>query len=167
MGERIVARGVVQIGNALPSGFSPRQRSALLAIVDQQPLVVMGSIRENLELGAPGLSSLRITDAVERCGLGDLVARSSLGLDQQVGEEGRLLSAGERTRLALARAMLRAPGVLLLDEIGAHLDDAALAELRQALGAFLASRTVVEVAHGRPLLDTAPRLELGSLVRAS
>jgi ABC-type bacteriocin/lantibiotic exporter with double-glycine peptidase domain len=63
--------------------------------------------------------------------------------------------------------VLRKPGVLLLDEIGAHLDDAALAELRSSLSAFLASRTVIEVAHERPLLVASPRLDLGSLLVAS
>jgi ABC-type bacteriocin/lantibiotic exporter with double-glycine peptidase domain len=62
--------------------------------------------------------------------------------------------------------VLRDPGVLLLDEIGAHLDDAALAGLRSSLGAFLGSRTVIEVAHERPLLVDSPRLHLGSVMAA-
>jgi ABC-type transport system involved in cytochrome bd biosynthesis fused ATPase/permease subunit len=146
--------------------MSPRQRSALFAIVDQHPLVVSGSIRENLELGTSGLDPGVLADVTERTGLGALAASSPKGLDQQVGEEGRLLSAGERARLALARAVLRDPGVLLLDEIGAHLDDAALAGLRSSLGAFLGSRTVIEVAHERPLLVDSPRLHLGSVMAA-
>jgi ATP-binding cassette subfamily C protein CydCD len=167
MGAPLVAGGDLRVGNAAPVGLSPRQRSALFGIVEQQPLVVDGSIRENLELGTPGLELDVLADAIARCGLAALVARSAAGLDQQVGEEGRLLSAGERARLALARVVLRKPGVLLLDEIGAHLDDAALAELRSSLSAFLASRTVIEVAHERPLLVASPRLDLGSLLVAS
>jgi ABC-type bacteriocin/lantibiotic exporter with double-glycine peptidase domain len=63
--------------------------------------------------------------------------------------------------------VLRDPGVLLLDEIGAHLDDDALAGLRTTLRMFLESRTVVEVAHERPLLIASPRLHLGTLMVAS
>ena len=62
--------------------------------------------------------------------------------------------------MALARAVLRDPGVLLLDEVGAHLDDASLVVLRAALAGFLDARTVIEAAHDRPLLADAPRLEL-------
>jgi ABC-type transport system involved in cytochrome bd biosynthesis fused ATPase/permease subunit len=167
MGAPLVADGELRLGNAKPAVLSPRQRSAMLSIVEQHPLVVAGTIRENLELGTPGVDLGAITDAIERCGLSPLVARSALGLDQQVGEEGRLLSAGERARLALARAVLREPGVLLLDELGAHLDDAALEGLRVTLGGFLASRTVIEAAHERPLLVSSSRLHLGSLLVAS
>jgi ABC-type transport system involved in cytochrome bd biosynthesis fused ATPase/permease subunit len=166
MGAPLVAGGDLRVGNATPVGLSPRQRSALFGIVDQQPLVVAGSIRENLELGQSALDLDVLADVIARCGLSALVARSAQGLDQQVGEEGRLLSAGERARLALARVVLRKPGVLLVDEIGAHLDDAALAELRAGLRAFLASCTVIEVAHDRPLLAASPRLDLGALVVA-
>jgi ABC-type transport system involved in cytochrome bd biosynthesis fused ATPase/permease subunit len=167
MGAPLVAGGDLRVGNATPAGLSPRQRGALFAVVDQQPLVVAGSIRENLELGTSGVDPMAIADVTARSGLSALVARSPKGLDQQVGEEGRLLSAGERTRLALARAVLRDPGVLLLDEIGAHLDDDALAGLRTTLRMFLESRTVVEVAHERPLLIASPRLHLGTLMVAS
>jgi ABC-type transport system involved in cytochrome bd biosynthesis fused ATPase/permease subunit len=167
MGAPLVADGELRLGNAKPAVLSPRQRSAMLSIVDQHPLVVAGTIRENLELGTSGVDLDAITDTIERCGLSPLVARSALGLDQQVGEEGRLLSAGERARLALARAVLREPGVLLLDELGAHLDDAALEGLRVTLGGFLASRTVIEAAHERPLLVSSSRLHLGSLLVAS
>ncbi len=164
MGAPLVAGGDLRVGNATPVGLSPRQRSALFGVVDQQPLVVSGSIRENLELGQSALDLGLLADVIARCGLSALVARSTQGLNQQVGEEGRLLSAGERARLALARVVLRKPGVLLVDEIGAHLDDAALAELRAGLRDFLASCTVIEVAHDRPLLAASPRLDLAALV---
>ena len=162
-GEPLCARGAIRVGNADPSGFSSRQRSTLVAAVDQRPFLVDGSIRDNLVLGGTSAGPAAVDDAVARCGLAALLARSPHGLDELVGEEGRLLSAGERTRVALARAMLRRPGVLLLDEIGAHLDDASLVVLRASLAEFLSTRTVVEAAHDRPLLVDAPRLELATL----
>jgi ABC-type transport system involved in cytochrome bd biosynthesis fused ATPase/permease subunit len=161
-GAQLCVRGEVRVGNAAAAGLSARQRSTLLAAVDQRPFVVDGTIRDNLLLGGASPSEAAVNDAIARSGLEPLLSRSPRGLDEQVGEEGRLLSAGERTRIALARAVLRDPGVLLLDEVGAHLDDAALVVLRGALGGFLAVRTVIEAAHDRPLLAGAPRLELVS-----
>ena len=150
------------VGNADPTGLSARQRAALLCVVDQRPFLADGSIRDNLVLGLRRWRDGDIARAVTCCGLGPLVSRSPLGLDARVGEEGRLLSAGERTRVALARAVVRAPGVLLLDEVGAHLDDEALSELRKEMGGFLAARTVIEVAHDRVLLVDAPTLDIAA-----
>jgi ABC-type transport system involved in cytochrome bd biosynthesis fused ATPase/permease subunit len=162
-GTAAVVRGTVHVGNSPPARHSARQRSALLAVVDQRPFLVAGSIRANLVLGSGQASEDAIAEVVATCGLAPLLARSPLGIDAQVGEEGRLLSAGERTCVALARAVLRDPGVLLLDEVGAHLDDAALSSLRSELAGFLSRRTVIEVAHERPLLHGAPRLDLRAL----
>ena len=163
-GEPLVVDGVLRLGNATPERLSPRQRSALVAMVDQRPLVVAGTLRENLLLGHRldgGPASL--DDVVERCGLAAVLARAPRGLDEPVGEEGRLLSAGERAQLALARAVLRDPGLLLLDEVAAHLDDHALHALRGGLTEFLATRTVIEVAHDRSLLVGADELLLDAI----
>ena len=166
-GEPLVVRGALRVGNGEAAALSARQRSTLLAIVDQQPFLVDGSIRDNLLLGGIEVDPDQLEDAIGRCGLTSLLARAPRGLDEHVGEAGRRLSAGERTRVALARAVLREPGVVLLDEVGAHLDDAALVVLRAALDGFLRSRTVIEAAHDRPLLADAPRLELASAVVGS
>jgi len=161
-GAPLIVDGTMTVGNADPTGLSARQRAALLCVVDQRPFLADGSIRDNLVLGLRRWRDGDIARAVTCCGLGPLVSSSPLGLDARVGEEGRLLSAGERTRVALARAVVRAPGVLLLDEVGAHLDDEALSELRREMGGFLAARTVIEVAHDRVLLVDAPTLDIAA-----
>jgi ABC-type transport system involved in cytochrome bd biosynthesis fused ATPase/permease subunit len=155
------ARGAILVGNSDPTRFSARQRCALLAAVDQRPCLVAGTLRDNLVLGLGAVDDEALNGAIERCGLMPLVERAAGGLGAQVGEEGRLLSAGERTRVALCRAVLRDPGVLLLDEVGAHLDDASLVALRHSLSEFLSTRTVIEVAHDRTLQADAPRIDLG------
>lgn len=164
-GAPLVAEGTVLVGNADPQTMSGRQRAALIAVVDQRPFIASGSLRDNLVLGCSPLDDATLRDALDRCGLDEL-ADGRLGLDAPVGEEGRRLSAGERTRLAVARAVVRTPGVLLLDEVGAHLDDAALDRLRGSLAEFLATRTVIEAAHGRALVSGAPTLDLGALAGA-
>jgi ATP-binding cassette, subfamily C, bacterial CydD len=166
-GEPLVVRGALRVGNAEAAALSARQRSSLLAIVDQRPFLVDGTIRDNLLLGGVECDETQLDDAIGRCGLTSLLARAPRGLDEQVGEAGRRLSAGERTRIVLARTVLRDPGIVLLDEVGAHLDDAALVVLRAALDGFLRTRTVIEAAHDRPLLVDAPRLELASAVVGS
>jgi ABC-type transport system involved in cytochrome bd biosynthesis fused ATPase/permease subunit len=165
-GWPLVVDGTLRVGNADPAALSPRQRSATFGVVEQRPFLVAGTLRENLELGGAPRDPDALAEVARRCGLGPLLEREGGGLDALVGEDGRLLSAGERTRVALARIVLREPGVVLLDEVGAHLDDGALTVLRGALGEFLATRTVVEAAHERPLLDAAPSVELASTAGA-
>jgi ABC-type transport system involved in cytochrome bd biosynthesis fused ATPase/permease subunit len=165
-GWSLVVGGTLRVGNAEPATLSPRQRSATFGFVEQRPFLVSGTLRENLELGGPPRDSDALTAVAQRCGLGPLLERGGGGLDAPVGEDGRLLSAGERTRVALARVVLREPGVVLLDELGAHLDDGALELLRGALGEFFATRTVVEAAHERPLFVGVPSVQLGSTAGA-
>jgi ABC-type transport system involved in cytochrome bd biosynthesis fused ATPase/permease subunit len=142
--------------------MSSRQRAATFGFVEQKPFLVAGTFRQNLELGGGPQDPELLADVARRCGLAPLLERLGAGLDSPVGEDGRLLSAGERTRVAVARIVLRKPGVVLLDELGAHLDDAALDALRAGLADFLATRTVIEAAHLRPLLVGAPAVQLGT-----
>ena len=135
-----------------PPALSARQRSAFVLRRPAAPRRRRVAPREPRARGARRPTTRRST--TRRALRTRRAARScARGLDEQVGEEGRLLSAGERTRVALARAVLRDPGVLLLDEVGAHLDDAALAALRRV------ARRVPLLAHRRrggprpPLLD--------------
>jgi ABC-type transport system involved in cytochrome bd biosynthesis fused ATPase/permease subunit len=166
-GAPLCVGGALRVGNTSPAALSRRQRASLVAAVDQRPLLVDATLRENLLLGRGDVADEVLHDVVARCGLAPLLARAPRGLDERVGEEGRLLSAGERTRVALARAVLREPGVLLLDEVGAHLDDASLVLLRASLRTFLSRRTVVEAAHDRPLLADAPQLHLQGVAVAA
>jgi ABC-type transport system involved in cytochrome bd biosynthesis fused ATPase/permease subunit len=165
-GRPLVVGGTLRVGNADPFAMSARHRAATFGFVEQRPFLVAGTLRDNLALGGGQRDTELLVDVARRCGLGALLDRPGGGLDGQVGEDGRLLSAGERTRVALARVVLREPGVVLLDEVGAHLDDAALGTLRAALTEFLSTRTVVEAAHERPLLDDAPNVVLGTTADA-
>ena len=135
----------------------------LVVLSAQEAHVFNSTIRENVAFARPGASDAEIRAALAHARLEAWVASLPAGLDTRVGERGRTLSAGQRQRLALARAFLADPSVLILDEPGAHLDaetaTALLADLWQEAG----ERSVLLVTHG----DAGPfqrcrRLELAT-----
>lgn len=131
-------------------------------LVTQRPFLAPAAMRDNLRLGAAGdPSDTDLRAALDTVGLGDLLARLPHGLDTLLGDDGFGLSAGQRARFALARALLSDAPVVLLDEPTAHLDP----ETEQRIGAVIRrladDRTVVAVTHRSHLLDLADdRLDL-------
>ncbi|MFV0254283.1 MAG: ABC transporter ATP-binding protein [Beutenbergiaceae bacterium] len=128
----------------------PRTRlRAEIGYVEQDAPVLAGTIADNLRLTAPQATDDQMIAVLEQVNLAEIVHRSDLGLDAPVGEHGVMLSGGERQRLAIARALLTAPPLLLLDESTSSLDSRNEAQLRAAIDS---------VAHGRTLLVIAHRL---------
>jgi len=131
-------------------------------LVTQRPFLAPAAMRDNLRLGAAGdPSDADLRAALDTVGLDDLLARLPRGLDTLLGDDGFGLSAGQRARFALARALLSDAPVVLLDEPTAHLDP----ETEQRIGAVIRrladDRTVVAVTHRSHLLDLADdRLDL-------
>ncbi|ALE76974.1 ABC transporter ATP-binding protein (plasmid) [Pseudonocardia sp. EC080625-04] len=118
-----------------------------IGYVEQDAAVVEGTLRENLLYAAAGADDAELRRAAQQSCLDELVDRLPDGLDSAVGARGITLSGGERQRIAIARALLRRPGLLLLDEATAHLD----ARTEDAMSAVLTGRdigcTVLVVAH--------------------
>jgi ATP-binding cassette subfamily B protein len=138
-----------------------------LGIVPQEPFLFAGSLRHNLTFGRPDASDDEVRAACRAVGLDDLVARLPDGLDAPVHERGVSLSAGERQLLALARAFLARPRVLILDEATSNLDLASESRVEQALDAVLAGRTAVLIAHRLATAMRADRIavvERGTIV---
>jgi thiol reductant ABC exporter CydC subunit len=136
-------------------------RAAVL-LSAQDPHVFDSTIRANLLLARPGAGDAELWRALHAAQLGEWAATLPAGLDTVVGERGRALSGGQRQRLALARALLADPAVLVLDEPTAHLDAATAAALLDDLWHEAGDRSVLLVTHGdagpfRP----SPRLRLG------
>lgn len=128
-----------------------------IAWVPQRPYLIRGTIADNLRLGRPDAGPAELARAAELSGLGRLVARLPAGMDTVVGEGGLTLSAGERQRVALGRAVVRDAPLVLLDEPTAHLDTAREASLRRGLAQWLDGRTVVVAAHRQGLVGRVDR----------
>jgi thiol reductant ABC exporter CydD subunit len=138
-------------------------------LVTQRPFLLPGSVRENLQLVAPEpVAPDRLWDVLRRVGLDGAVAGMPRGLDTMLGDDGFGLSAGQRSRLAVARAVLSDRPVVLLDEPTAHLDPEGVETIHALITELAADRTVVATTHRADLVAVADRhVELVTLRAAS
>jgi ATP-binding cassette subfamily B protein len=129
-----------------------------LGVVPQEPFLFAGSIRTNLAFGHPQATEDDINTAVDVVGLRDLVERLPQGLDTPVHERGQTLSAGERQQLALARAFLARPRVLILDEATSSLDLQSETVIERAFDRLLEGRSAILIAHRLTTAQRADRI---------
>jgi len=129
-----------------------------LGVVPQEPFLFSGTMRVNLRFGRPEATDADIDEAVDVVGLRDLIDRLPNGLDTVVHERGQTLSAGERQLLALARAFLARPRVLVLDEATSSLDLRSETIIERALDRMLEGRTAILIAHRLTTAQRADRI---------
>jgi len=120
---------------------------AQLGYVEQDAPTLAGTIGDNLRLASPDASDAECEEVLRAVNLGEVLDRNPLGVDAPVGESGVMLSGGERQRLAIARALLAAPPILLLDESTSSLDGLNEQRMREAIDAVAAGRTLIVIAH--------------------
>ena len=135
-----------------------RSLRSQVGVVPQEPFLFAGSIRHNLRFGRAGITDEEIDEAVDVVGLGELIARLPDGLDTVVHERGQTLSSGERQLLALARAFLARPRLLILDEATSSLDLRSETIIERALDRLLEGRTAILIAHRLTTAQRADRI---------
>ncbi|WP_405479885.1 thiol reductant ABC exporter subunit CydD [Streptomyces sp. NBC_00009] len=150
--------GRVLVGGADLAGLDRAAWHARVAWVPQRPQLYAGSIADNVRLARPDASPAEVEEALREAGAQDFVRALPDGADTLLGEDGAGLSAGQRQRLALARAFLADRPVVLLDEPTAALDGETEAGIVEAVRRLAAGRTVLLVVHRPALLAVADRV---------
>ncbi|MFJ4913361.1 thiol reductant ABC exporter subunit CydD [Streptomyces sp. NPDC088726] len=150
--------GRVRVGGTDLADLSPERWRERIAWVPQRPHLFAGTIAENVRLARPEADDSAVTAALRDAGAYDFVAALPDGAATLLGEDGAGLSAGQRQRLALARAFLADRPVLLLDEPTASLDGETEAGIVEAVRRLAAGRTVLLVVHRPALLSVADRV---------
>lgn len=149
-GHLVPTSGTLRVSGCAPSELDPLVLRRRVAVVAQDVTVFSGTLAENLRYGRPEASDAELRAAIAAAGLSEFVARSPLGLATEVGLKGCSLSGGERQRIALARAILLRPDILVVDEGTSGLDLALETRVLSAIDAALPGATRIIVSH-RPL----------------
>jgi ATP-binding cassette subfamily B protein len=150
-------------GSVLVNGIDVREATPeslqdVVGMVTQDPHLFHDTLRSNLLYARPGATEAELTTALAQAQILDLVRSLPEGLDTLVGDRGYRLSGGEKQRVALARLILKAPDVVVLDEATAHLDSESEAAVQEALRTALAGRTSLVIAHRLSTVREADQL---------
>jgi ATP-binding cassette subfamily B protein len=151
-GGRITVDGIDL--RELDSGHYRQQ----LGMVLQDPYLFFGTVADNIRYGLPDASEARVVDAARAANAHDFICRLEHGYDTLVGERGHTLSGGERQRISIARAILRDPKLLILDEATSSVDTETERRIQEALNRLTSGRTVIAIAHRLSTLHKADRI---------
>ncbi len=142
-----VGNGAVRVAGHDVRDVTMQSLRDAVGVVTQDAHMFHDTIRANLSYAAPRASDEQLWEALEAAQVGPLVRSLPDGLDTLVGDRGYRLSGGEKQRMAIARLLLKAPGIVVLDEATAHLDSESEAAVQRALATALEGRTSLVIAH--------------------
>jgi len=150
--------GTIAIDGADIRAFTLTGLRRNIGVVFQETLLFNRSIAENLRVGKPDATDAELRDAAARAQALDFIDRNPDGFEARIGERGRMLSGGERQRLAIARALLKNPPILILDEATSALDPVTEARVTAALDEVMKGRTSFVIAHRLATVRDATRI---------
>jgi ATP-binding cassette subfamily C protein LapB len=152
--------GSIQIDGVDVRQIDPADLRRNIGVVQQTPYLFFGSVRENITLGHESVPDSAVLRAAEMAGVMSFLRDSEAGLDTQVGERGESLSGGQRQAIAIARALLYNPPILLLDEPTASIDPGSERRLLMHLKEIVKGKTVLMVTHKGEILGLVQKLIL-------
>jgi subfamily B ATP-binding cassette protein MsbA len=129
-----------------------------IAIVSQHSYIFDAKIGENIAYGRLGATRTEVVAAAKKADAHEFISRLPRGYDSEVGERGIRLSGGQRQRIALARAIVRDPGILILDEATNALDSISERVIQEAVDTFSHNRTVIVIAHRLSTIKKADQI---------
>ena len=150
--------GVVRIDGVDIRQFDPQALRAQIGLVPQETFLFSATIADNIALGAPRATREQIVEAARLAGLEQDIAGFPQGFDTIVGERGITLSGGQRQRTAIARAILRNPAILILDDALASVDTLTEETILQSLSAIMRGRTTILISHRVSTVRHADRI---------
>ncbi|GGO83091.1 ABC transporter [Marinobacterium nitratireducens] len=158
MGLYSASDGAIRVDGIDINQIDPVDLRRHFGYVPQDIMLFAGTLRENITLGAPYASDEQMVKVARLAGADHFVNRHPLGFDMQVGERGAALSGGQRQAVAVARALIHDPSVLILDEPSNAMDNSSEETLKQQLAEYARERTLVLVTHKMSLLSLVDRL---------
>ena len=144
-------------GNNL-SDFDLRTFRRSISVVPQESVLFEGTVRENITYGLGAVSDERVTESLSAANASEFVNELPEGIDTLVGERGARISGGQKQRLAIARALIRNPRILILDEATSSLDSQSEREIQSALESLMRNRTTFVVAHRLSTVQKADQI---------
>jgi ATP-binding cassette subfamily C protein LapB len=150
--------GTVLIDGVDISQIDPADLRRAIGYVPQDPVLFYGSLKHNLTMGAPFADDVNMLSVAETAGVNEFANMHPDGYDMLIGERGDSLSGGQRQSIAVARALINDPPILLLDEPSSNMDHQSESALKTRLQAAGADRTMILVTHRTALLDMVERL---------
>jgi len=150
--------GAVLINGIDLLDLGQRNLRSVVTVVPQEPILFNATVRENLLYGDPSATSRDLDYVIDLAQLHNVIRKLPQGLEEPLGPMGRKLSGGEKKRMALARAFLQKPQILILDEVTSGLDEPAVTSLLEALDRFRRGRSLIFISHKPSTISWADRI---------